>query len=214
MRVLVLGMVALVLIGCGGASQPPQTVEVTRVVEVTREVPKPIEVTRAVAVTVEITRPIEVTRQVDVTRVVEVTRLVEVTPQIVATSTQKPSSVPTKVTVKSWTPEQVIIAFKAAGLEAENSKKMTKEDYGLAPLVGQGLRFLIPSLCADCGGRVFAVESEDDMTQLKAYYDELGKASAAFFSWTFRHGNVLVQLNGDLPEQRARVYETTLQAMQ
>ena len=102
--------------------------------------------------------------------------------------------------MKSWTPEQVIIAFKAAGLEAENSKKMTKEDYGLAPLRGPRLAFPDSfALCRLWWACVLAVESEDDMTQLKAYYDELGKASAAFFSWTFRHGNVLVQLNGDLP---------------
>jgi len=164
MRVLVLAMAALVLIGCGGTSQPPQTVEVTRLVEVTREVPKPIEVTRSIAVTVEITRPVEVTRQVEVTRVAEVTRLVEVTRAIVASSTSRPSPVPTKGAAQAWTPEQVIMAFKAAGLEAENPTKLVKEDYGMAPLVGQGLHFLIPSLCSDCGGRVFVVESEDDMT--------------------------------------------------
>ncbi len=90
---------------------------------------------------------------------------------------------------------------------------MNKEDYGLAPLVGDGLRFLIPSLCADCGGRVFVVNNEDDMMRLKAYYDEMSKASAILFSWTFRRGNVLVQLNGDLPEQQAKAYEATLQAI-
>lgn len=216
MRVMLLAAIALALVACGGTNQQPQTVEVTRLIEVTREVTKPIEVTRSVPVTIEVTRPIEVTRQVDVTRVIEVTRMVEVTPQVVATPTQKPSSVPTKaaVAVQSWTTEQVVAAFKAAGLEAESPKKMGKEDYGLAPLVGQGVRFLIPSLCADCGGRVFAVENENDMTRLKAYYDEMGKASAAFFSWTFRRGNILVQINGDLPEQRARAYEAALQAMQ
>ena len=144
MRVLVLAIIAVVLIGCNEASQPPQTVEVTRVIEVTREVPKPVEITRSVAVTVEITKPIEVTRQVEVTRVVEVTRLVEVTPRSVATSSSRPATVPTKASVATWTPEQVMATFKAAGLEAENSKMMSKEDYGLAPLVGQGSAFPDP----------------------------------------------------------------------
>ena len=41
-------------------------------------------------------------------------------------------------------------------------------------------------------------------------YKELGQASAAFFSWLFIRDNVLVQINGDLPEDRARQYEEAL----
>ncbi len=108
----------------------------------------------------------------------------------------------------------VIAAFKAAGLEAENPTKMTKEDYGLAPMAAtEATRFLIPSLGEDTGGRAFIFENQEDLNRTKAYYDELGKASAAFFSWTFTNGLTLVQITGDLPEDKAKQYEAALQGM-
>lgn len=42
--------------------------------------------------------------------------------------------------------------------------------------------------------------------QLKTYYDELGKASALFHSWTYQKGGVLVQLNGELDQATADKY--------
>lgn len=60
---------------------------------------------------------------------------------------------------------------------------------------------------------VHVCRNVDDMQKLKSYYDELGKASAMFFSWTFAHQPVLVQLNGDMPESKARQYEQVLQQL-
>lgn len=51
------------------------------------------------------------------------------------------------------------------------------------------------------------------MQKLKTYYDELGKASALFFSWTYAKQPVLVQLNGDMPEAQAKKYEQVLQQL-
>ena len=109
------------------------------------------------------------------------------------------------------TPEAVIDAFRAAGLEAESSVAMSKDDYGAAPMRDQGaLRFLIPSLCADCGGRVLTFDKADDLQAVKTYYDELGRSSALFFSWTFAHDNILLQINGGLAEDKAKLYEAAL----
>jgi hypothetical protein len=104
----------------------------------------------------------------------------------------------------------VLAAFKAAGLEAENTYSMGPKDYGFGPYLGRGTRFLIPSLCADCGGRIFDMDSQADLASLEAYYVNLSKASAAFFSWTFKNGNVLLQINGDLPEAQAFKYRDIL----
>ena len=110
----------------------------------------------------------------------------------------------------SVTGDDVIASFKKAGLEAENSYAMTKDDYGPAPYVCTGTRFLIPSIGADNGGRIFICDNAEDLALLKNYYDELGKSSALFFSWTFTKGDVLVQINGDLPEEKARQYEAAI----
>jgi hypothetical protein len=116
-------------------------------------------------------------------------------------------------TTPALTAPQVVERLKSAGLEVESPTEMKKDDYGLAPFVCKGQRFLIPSLGADKGGRLFVCDSSSDRDALKAYYDALGKGSAAFFSWTFAKGSVLIQLNGSLPEDQAKKYEAAINAL-
>lgn len=175
-------------------------------IEATRMVPETIEVTRIVPQTVEVTRM--VTQTVVVTQLVEV--VVTATPQPAA-PTPQPTSTPA---AQRWDSAQVIAAFKAAGLEAESARVMAPEDYGAAPMLAvEGTRFLIPSLCADCGGRAMSFASQRDLEATRLYYVELGKTSALFFSWTFTKDNILVQINGSLPEATARLYEAALNAL-
>ena len=110
--------------------------------------------------------------------------------------------------------DQIITAFADAGLDAKDPKTMTVDDYGLAPFVGSGVRFLIPSLCENCGGRVFVFDNDKDLESVKTYYEEIGKSSAIFFSWIFVNNNALVQINGDLPEEQARKYESVLMSLE
>lgn len=111
---------------------------------------------------------------------------------------------------KQVTGDDVVASFKAAGLEAESTRPMTKDDYGPAPYVCTGTRFYVPSIGADNGGRIFVCDSTEDRDSLANYYNELGKSSALFFSWVFIKDNVLVQINGDLPEETARKYEAAI----
>lgn len=108
-------------------------------------------------------------------------------------------------------PTDIIAALQAAGLEAEDPTPMGPDDYGLGPYVASGVHFLVPSLCPDCGGRAF-VGSADDIEKLRVYYDTISQASAAFSSWVFvsPDGRALIQLNGDLPEARARQYQAVI----
>lgn len=105
-------------------------------------------------------------------------------------------------------PDDILKAFRTAGLEAVNPTLMSREDYGIAPLLCQsGARhFFLPSLGDTKGGRIFVCENVSDANKLKAYYDELGKASAIFSSWTYQNGATLVQLNGDLSQTQAARY--------
>lgn len=108
------------------------------------------------------------------------------------------------------TPDAVIAAFVAAGLEAESPRPLTREDYGMAPYVGDGVRFLIPSLGEDSGGRVIQVPDDAERASLVAYYVDLGKSSALFYSHVFEHGDIVVQINGDLADDIAAQYEAAL----
>lgn len=129
------------------------------------------------------------------------------------TDTPTPTVQPTKSFAK-WTSDQVIGAFVDAGLEVGQMHLMKVDDYGMAPMLAvEATRFFIPSLCADCGGRIFSFDNQAGLEKTAEFYTSLGKSSALFFSWVFTHDNILVQINGDLPEAKARLYEAALNNM-
>lgn len=117
---------------------------------------------------------------------------------------------PTATATPEINSDMVIAAFKAAGLEAENPYTMVKNDYGAAPFLCAGTRFLVPSIGPDSGGRIFICGSQVDQDALAEYYNSLGRQSALFFSWVFTKGQVLVQINGNLPEATALQYEAAI----
>lgn len=122
----------------------------------------------------------------------------------------RPTATATLTAKPDVTAEDVISAFKAAGLEAESPRKMSREDYGAAPLVCDGTRFLIPSLGENRGGRIFICDDDSDRQLLVNYYESLSKTSALFFSWLFVKDEILVQIGGDLEEDLAKHYEQAL----
>ncbi len=110
--------------------------------------------------------------------------------------------------------DDVLTAFKDAGLEAEDAKEMTKDDYGMAPMKAvEAKRFLIPSLGEDSGGRIFSFDNEEDLEQTKAYYDDLGKETAMLFSHTASNKNILIQINGDLEDKKFDKYKKVLNSL-
>lgn len=128
------------------------------------------------------------------------------TPHVV-TATPSPTPV-----FDRWTAEQVADALIAAGLEFENPEEM--EEFGILPVrPPQAIHFYIPSLCADCGGRLFAFTSETDLLIAKQYYEALGEQGTVFFSWVFVRDNILLQINGDLPEVKAEQYKAVLEGL-
>jgi len=128
-------------------------------------------------------------------------------------STVIPTVEPTRAFAK-WNSDQALGAFVNAGLEVGRMRWMTTDDYGSAPkLAMDGTRFFIPSLCADCGGRIFAFDNQAGMDATAEYYLSLIQSDPSSFSWIFMKDNIIVQLNGDTPETLARKYEAALNAM-
>ena len=153
---------------------------------------------------------IEVTRVVPQT--IEVTRVVEV----VVTATPNPPGLPQPSTLTPsgfvvWDVQQVLEAILAAGLEASDSRPMISDDYGLVPMLAlEGIRFYIPSICSDCGGRIMSFADAEKLQIVRDYYGQMGRFSAVLFSWVFVKDNILVQINGELPEADAREYQAVL----
>lgn len=137
-----------------------------------------------------------------------------------ATNSQQATSADTVPAYYKWNSTQGIRALKEASLEAENTRPMKSEDYGGAPRTAkEGTRLIIPSLCdpddnpCDSGGRMMSFESQDDKEAMKEYYVGLGRQSGFLFSWVFDQDNLLLQINGDLPEDTARQYEAALHSI-
>jgi hypothetical protein len=111
---------------------------------------------------------------------------------------------------QKWKNSQVVDAFKAAGLEVENPRPMSKpQDYGAAPTIDiEATQFTIPSLGeGGGGGHVYSFASEDDLEKMVQYY---ANASTDNFSWVYVRDNILVQIDGRLPEEKAKQYEAAL----
>lgn len=110
---------------------------------------------------------------------------------------------------QKWNNSQVVAAFKAAGLEVENPRPMSKpQDYGAAPTVAtEGTQFTVPSLGEGGSGHIYSFASEDDLERMVQYY---ANASTDNFSWVYVRDNILVQVDGRLPEEKAKQYEAAL----
>lgn len=112
------------------------------------------------------------------------------------------------------TSDDVVDAFKVAGLVVEDKRVMTKDDYGVGPMKAKdATMFTVPFVCSDCNVRVTAYDKDADLKQSKAYYDDLGKESAMLFSWTIEHANILVQLSGDMDEVKVEEYKAALEEL-
>jgi hypothetical protein len=111
---------------------------------------------------------------------------------------------------KTVTSGDVLAAFKAAGLEETHITSMTRTDYALTPYVCDGTQFLISSLGTDTGGKIFICDKAADLDKLNQYYTALNQTSDLLRSWVFIKGSVLVQINGSLPEAKARQYQAAI----
>ena len=105
-----------------------------------------------------------------------------------------------------------IAAFQLAGLEAENPRPLTRDDYGTIPFVGRATSFQIPSLGPDKGGRIF-VGSPEQIDGLTAHFAEQARASPAPHPYIFTIDNLLIEISGDMKAAQAAKYEAALQAM-
>lgn len=136
--------------------------------------------------------------------------------QSTPTTAPKPTEAPkaaAKVNVDDAA--SIIAAWKAAGLEAEDAYQMQAKDYGLAPFVCKGTRFIIPSLGKTDsgdgkGGRLFVCANDKELEALKTYYTKLGEAGAFFASHLYASGPALVQINSELDKAVADQYGNVL----
>ncbi|GAA2902300.1 LysM peptidoglycan-binding domain-containing protein [Enterococcus pseudoavium] len=109
---------------------------------------------------------------------------------------------------------EVIDQFKKDGLEVNDARKMTKDDFGTAPLAAKESMIFGIQLGSDGeyqNARIFSFTTLEDLTNTKDYYDDLGKSSSLAYSYTAADEDnlVLMQFNGDLPKELVERYVDT-----
>lgn len=102
--------------------------------------------------------------------------------------------------------------LEKSDIHIRESYDMDHTDYGFAPYVCKGFRFILDDedLGDDEGGRLFVCKNKADQKRLANYYRSLSKRSAAFFSWVFEYKNYVLQINGNLSEGKAEIMNNVL----
>ena len=106
---------------------------------------------------------------------------------------------------------EVVQAFRNAGLEVGESYPVEQEpgweERPVPRTYEEATRFLVPSLGADAGGRVFIFGSEEDLRAVRGFYEDLASSERPY---VYDEGLVLVQISNQLPEGEAERYGTAL----
>lgn len=110
--------------------------------------------------------------------------------------------------VLAKTVDEVVEYFKSSGLEVGEISELPNEEFG--NIRKEGKRVLIPSLGTDAGGRLFLFDNEEDLSQAKSYYDELGNSSPMLYSHTHQSELFLLQMNGDMSDEDFARYASSL----
>ncbi|MDU7696162.1 MAG: hypothetical protein E7K10_12605, partial [Staphylococcus sp.] len=74
---------------------------------------------------------------------------------------------------KNYEISDIINKFKNEGLSVENLRKMEREDFGMAPIKTENAKIFTVS--DGKNARILKFKNEDDLKEMKKYYEELGK---------------------------------------
>jgi hypothetical protein len=120
------------------------------------------------------------------------------------TITRTPTLLPAAAFVK-WNVDQVILAFKQAGLEVGPYRPMIKDDYAGAPVMSlQGICFYTSSNGEGCSARILSFLDQTSLEKTRQFFTDNG------YTWLFTNQNILVEMNPEVNESTARNYESIL----
>jgi hypothetical protein len=91
--------------------------------------------------------------------------------------------------------------IRSAGLEVENTRELTQVGDQLPPGSVSGIRFDMPSYCADCSGELIMFETPQDVSGTVYWLQSLGQ-------YAYGRETVLLQIDGRVPQEVASQYQT------
>lgn len=109
-----------------------------------------------------------------------------------------------------WSPEDILNAFNERGLGVEKTGPVTRSDYKKLPAKAkEAIKFSVSSIGKEGIGCILSFEMGSSMEKIMNHYLKKNK-NEELYSWTFAKDNVLVVLNGRIPEEKARMFESVL----
>lgn len=111
---------------------------------------------------------------------------------------------------KVETVKELVTKFEEAELVVTEPREMEVDDFGMAPLVSEEAMIFTVDAENERNARVFKIDNEEDLNKLKAYYDDLGKESALFYSHTYAKGKFLIQAGGEIPKEDFAKYKQVM----
>jgi hypothetical protein len=124
-----------------------------------------------------------------------------------------PSETKSSASFQQWQTTDVLQAFQAAGLPAE-IPQLSKDERDLFSneMALESKQFVIPAQGDPTVARgiIFSFQNERDLQKIENYYAGLGKTLPQYDSWIFIKGNLLLQINHEVPETVAKQYAEAL----
>ncbi len=107
--------------------------------------------------------------------------------------------------------DQVLKAFEKAGLNMSDSVTMKTEDFDPAAPVAatEGIQFTTET----GAGTVLIFKSSSDVDKMKKVYEELAKIAPGLSPKVVTHGNALLQIGGDMPEEEFNKFKDALKGI-
>lgn len=121
---------------------------------------------------------------------------------------------PTPLPFNLHTAQQVLDAFRAAGLSVINPAREMQVGRGAPASFRDRYVFAIEGVAPN-GGQVLIFDTPEALAQWTAYIERLRANSATrrdvSYVYTFR--NVMIQINADLPPRTAQAYRAALEGL-
>ncbi len=109
-----------------------------------------------------------------------------------------------------WSADEVVNVFSMQNLEVKEPEIITETDrFGLPASVGELIKFSIPSIGKNIQGCILSFEFKDNLIKNSKYYIDLNDKGQPY-TWSFLKDNILLVIDGAVPEEKAKQYESAL----
>jgi len=109
-----------------------------------------------------------------------------------------------------WSADDVVNVFTDRRLEVEEPEFITETDrFGLPAKTKELIKFSIPSVGKEIQGCILVFELKEDLRKNRNYYSDLNDKGHPY-TWSFLKDNILLVIDGAVPEEKAKQYESAL----